>query len=84
MSTDKCCSQLISHDRHLNHRNPPDSLMFKWLQVKGWMLLSYVSRTSLFKVLILSVCQQPLSFLGTQPTLIKHTFTVKKKESDYF
>jgi len=59
-------------------------LTFKWLQVKGWRLLSYASRTSLFKVLILSIGQQPLSFLASKPTLIKHPFTVRKKKVTIF
>lgn len=40
--------------------------------------------TSLFKALILSICQQPLSFLAVQPTLIKHTSTVRKNKVTIF
>lgn len=38
--------------------------------------------TSLFKVLILSNRQQPLSFLAIQPTLIEHM--LQQEKSDYF
>lgn len=40
--------------------------------------------TSLFELLILSLCQQRLSFLAFQPTLMRHTFTGRKKKVTIF
>lgn len=84
MFADKCYPWLISQDRHLTtgtRQIPRHSDGFKSRAGRYLMLREL---TSLFKALILSICQQPLSFLAVQPTLIKHTFTVRKNKVTIF
>lgn len=44
--TDKSCPQLIFLNKHLNKRDSSDSVTFRRVQAKDWMLLSHASRTN--------------------------------------